>query len=252
MRSLRLLHFLVFVPLFVGCGLPDSYNLQPPVRQNLAGLVSNNFEFLNPDHSTDLGVSFQGFDLYYRFYAKDTDININAWDENDYHDPVTQLTTNGFLPICRAGDTPPSRVAPLIPVETSVRLQSFAVDVYIDFLPSGPGIPSSYYSYTPPLPVIPPPTPVTGEVRRNAQDPTSGYGYKSFAGNNVTLPGGTTARYPDNADMSTQLWAACGGTTGAAWAYIALYAMSYGLAGGTTPLWSAPVYLGFLYVQINY
>ncbi len=34
-------------------------------------------------------------------------------------------------------------------------------------------------------------------------------------------------------------------------AYLAVYALSYGLAGGTTPLWSAPVYLGFLSIQIN-
>jgi hypothetical protein len=228
------------MPLLAGCGLPDSYYLQPPLVQNLAGSVSTNFEFLNPDHSGDLSVSFQGFDLYYQFYASSTDININAYDAGDYHDAATQLTSKGFFPLCRVEDTPFSRQSPAVPVAIAVRTNSFPVDLFVNF--GTPPNVLSYYAYTPPSTLIT----VTDEVRRYAQDPNAGFGYKSFAANSYRII--TPPNYPDS-DINPQVWSDV--VNGSGFAYIAMYAMSYGLAGGTTPLWSTPVYLGFLYVQIN-
>ncbi len=78
--------------------------------------------------------------------------------------------------MCRVEDTPTNRNAPLIPVAAAVRFQSFPINVYINFPANAP---FSSYTYTPSSPA----TPVTDEIRRNAVDPTPGYGYKNFAGN---------------------------------------------------------------------
>ena len=241
MRSLRLLRFLLFIPLLAGCGLPDSYYLQQPNVQNVASTVSTSFEFFNPDHSNDLSVAFQGFDLYYQFYSNLQSINQNAYDATDINDPPHQLAAKGFFPICRgagtAQDSPPSRTSPTIIVDPAVRLESFPIDIFIN---SGT-FPNylSYSTYVPPSTG----TAVTDEIRRNAPDLTSGYGYKSFAGNSARII--NPPNYGSDNDMSAALFVACGGT-----AYLAMYAMSYGVASDG-PHWSIPVYLGYLQITIQ-
>lgn len=241
MRSLSFLRFLLFMPLLAGCGLPDTYFLAPP-GQIVATQTSTNFAFVNPDHSADLDVSFQGFDLYYRFYANSSEINVNAYDNTNYNDPVSQLLNNGFLPVCSVNDTsPPTRASPVIPVATSVRVDSFTVDAFFNY-PNAQN-PFSDYSYTPPSTG----TLVSVELRRDVADPNLGYGCKNFAPNSVRQ-----ANYGSSTDtdMSVPLFSNCVSANGG-FAYLAMYVMSYGLAGGTTPTWLTPVYLGYLYVQIN-
>jgi hypothetical protein len=227
------------MPLLAGCGLPDSFNIMPvPPIQNLATSVSNNFEFSNPSHADDLSVSFKGFDLYYQFYVNSADININAYDPLGLDDPVTQLTSKGFRPVCRASDSPPYRVAPLIPVDTTVRLNNFLVEVFINY-PSGTPSQKSTYTYTPPSTGVV----VAAEARRDVKDSSTGYS-KTFTQN-----AWYSNNYPD-LDLSAQMFADCQTKNGGN-AYLAMYVMSYGLGGGTTPIWSAAVYLGSLFVQIN-
>jgi hypothetical protein len=223
-----------------GCGLPDSYFLQPPtVVQPAAGLSS--FSFLNPDHSNDLGVTFTGFELYYRFYNLTDTININAYDPTNPADPTTQLASAGFLPVRTFQDTPSSQSIPVIPIGPAVAGSSFLVQVNITGSPATGSQPTGPANY------------IVGtagqvELRRNVVDPNHTYGYKNFLSNNYPSPSNTNTNYSSvDGDFSVVY----NGATSNQYAYIALYALSYGLINLTTPTRSTPKYLGYESVSIT-
>jgi hypothetical protein len=231
---------LAIVLLEAGCGLPDSYFLQPPtVAQPAAGLSS--FSFLNPDHSNDLGVTFTGFELYYKFYNITDTININAYDPTNPADPTTQLANAGFLPIRSFQDTPSSQSVPVIPVEPAVAGSSFLVQVNITGSPATGSQPTGPANYKVG-------TADQVELRRYMVDPSTAYGYKNFLSNNYPSPSNTNTNYsPTDSDFSVVY----NGAVSNQYAYIALYALSYGIINLTTPTRSTPTYLGYESVSIT-
>jgi hypothetical protein len=236
MHFLKVPVMLVVLLSLAGCGLPDSYFLQPPTAgAQAAGLLAQPFFFSNPDHTADFGVSFTGFELYYRFYNVGDTVNINAYDPTNPADPVTQLSNNGFLPVRSATDILSSQSIPLINVAVlGLTNTVFSVQVNITGSPAtGPG------------------TYVLGsnasvEIRRDMIDPYAGYGFKNFLSNSYLSPSGTpgTNYIPTDTDFGRI-------TTNPSTAWVALYAVSYGLVTLSTPTRSTPVYLGYSLIAIN-
>jgi hypothetical protein len=221
-----------------GCGLPDSYFLQPPTPGTLALGSTQPFVFSNPDHSNDFGVSFTGFELYYRFYNVGDTVNSAAYDPTNPADPVTQLTNNGFFPIRSSNDTATSQSIPLINVFVlGLTNAAFSVQVNITGSQTSPG-PGTYSLGGNPA----------VEIRRNVIDPFAGYGFKNFLSNNYPSPSGTPGSnyVPGDADFQKLIT-----TTTPNTAWVALYALSYGLITLSTPTRSTPVYLGYALVSIT-
>jgi hypothetical protein len=233
MRVVKLLVLLACAATLGGCGLPDQYYLQPPIAQATApGLY---FAFLNPDHiSGDSNVTFKGYELYYQFYADSISINSNAYDPNSTADVVSQLTSNKFLPVVSDIDSFPARSIPVVPVDAADIGTSFSVHVNINTV----GTTDSNFSFSP---VIVSPT---GNLRRNVKGTNFYLGfYKPFYSNS------TYSGNYDPFDLDCSLIAGTINSTGTV--YLAMYALSYGLQGISTPLRSIPVYLGYLQLQIN-
>jgi hypothetical protein len=229
---------LVVLLAVAGCGLPDSYFLQPPTPGTLAQGQTQPFIFSNPDHTNDFGVSFTGFELYYRFYNVGDTININAYDPTNPADPVTQLSNNGFLPIRSATDTQSSQSIPLINVlALGLTNATFSVQVNITGSQASPG-PGTYILGSNPA----------VEIRRNVIDPQLGYGFKNFLSNNYPSPIGTTGTNytATDADFNRLITTIIPSS-----AWVALYALSYGLITLSTPTRSTPVYLGYVLVNIT-
>jgi hypothetical protein len=236
MRFLKLCALLAIVFAETGCGLPDEYYLQPPV-QGTPG--TNYFVFSNPSHSADFAVTFTGFELFYKFYSVGDTININAYDPNNPSPPDVQLLNAGFLPITAGTDVPVNRLDPVIPVDTINAGFSFTIQVSIN--PTPGGNPVSSYSPSESASVT------STEIRRYVTDPTPSYGWKNFL-SNFYIYQSTTNYLPTDKDFNSTLLSTASNNGG--FVVMAMYALSYGLSGISTPTRSTPVYLGSLNVQV--
>jgi hypothetical protein len=235
MRVVKLLVFLACAATLGGCGLPDQYYLQPPISGGLVGGTGITFTFSNPDHlSGDSNVAFKGYELYYKFYP-DTNIEYNAYDPNNTADVVSQLTSKGFLPVASDQDQYPVRNVPAIPILPADIATNFTVNVNIRIdYPN-----ESNFSFNAPI------ASPTGYFRRDIQD-TSLYSlhYKPFFSNS-TYPGNYSL-LPLDADCTL----IASGISGFP-IYLAMYALSYGLQGISTPIRSIPVCMGYITLSIN-
>jgi len=218
MKTMRLLVLLGAVLLETGCGLPDTYFLQAPTVVTLApGGAPGQFIFSNPTHDAfhDINVNFTGDELYYKFYSNISLIEQNAYDSTNTQDPSVQLTAKGFFPIVAAADTVPNRLDPVIPI-------GGATTVTVTIATSGPS------TYTP--------SAGTGEIRRDipnsASDPTRYKDFTTVLGNYII----------GDADVASMNFA--GGLT----VYVAMYALSFGYTGASTPQRSVPTYLGYIMI----
>jgi hypothetical protein len=237
---------LCFGALLGGCGLPDQYYLAPPVVLSSATSTSNFFQFQNPDHSFDLNIVFKGFDLYYKFYADTSLIEANAYDSTSPLDAASQLKAKGFFELCARTDTPPNRNLPVVPINAAVRMDSFTVYVNINQPTVGTSFSTtssliSYYTYNPPSGSL-----VEAEIRRNMGDPLATGAYKTFLPNQWV---GNNYSSPPDTDIASPVLSAILSTGGNA--YLAMYAVSYGVIGVSTPSRSAAEYLGYIRTYIG-
>ncbi|MGA2479792.1 MAG: hypothetical protein ABSG63_13660 [Spirochaetia bacterium] len=240
MKGLKLILLLAATLVEAGCGLPDQYFIQSPILGTFAGGTGNQFNFLNPDHTKDLNITFKGYELYYQFYPQNATININPYDPNNTADVYTQLTTAGYKLMTSSADLYPNRTDPVIPIAVSDIGSSFSVTVQITTAVTPPAQAAQYTTTASTLGF--------GNLRRNVQDATIGApyypNYKDFQYNIAT---------PLNYAITDQ---DCGNilsfVTGSGnYVWIAVFAASYGLIGVSTPQRSVPIYLGYLTVQIN-
>lgn len=269
MRLFRLLALLGMVAGGAGCGLPDAYFLQPPAVNIQATPSDPTFRIVGTDRGSDTGADFQGYELYYKFYGGTGDATFNS-DATSFGtgSTNTDLIQAGFHRLClgpnNAGLTADTSAvfasAPLINIK-EIDLPNIELSYSVRIRLNDPGKPESpapnspslsYYVYAKPAPST---AVVYAEVRRfvTAQ---SGNECKSFAPNSVS--GVVNWDAPAFADIDLS------GTTGnAIWTqvvnnnsgniYVMVYALSYGLStasvGGVavnTPVYSSPVYLGYV------
>jgi hypothetical protein len=246
MRIVRLCVLLCIGALLGGCGLPDQYYLAPPLAITQATSTSNYFQFNNPDHSVDLNVVFKGFELYYKFYADASLVEGNAYDSTSPLDVSAQLKSKGFMELCAATDTQPTKSVPVVKINAAVRADSFTIYVNVNQPTSGTvtfSTPSgliSYYTYNPPSGSL-----VEAEVRRGMADPAAPGAWKTFLPNRVTLNNYFNTDTDISPQVLTQVLASGGN------AYLAMYAVSYGVIGVSTPSRSAAVYLGYVMTSIG-
>jgi len=221
MKTFLRLTLLGIVLFETGCGLPDTYYLQPPSVVTLAP-GPGYYQFSNPIHDPnhDINVNFTGDELYYKFYANISDIEVSAYDPSNTSDPSVQLTAKGFWPVCLGTDSPPTRTDPVIAIGTSLAQAGSTVTVML--LMNG----ASSYSI---------PSGPNGEVRRDVQNPLQPTIYKDFQ-TNAHVAGNYVL---GDVDMTAAL-------IGSSIVYIAMYALSFGYTGTSTPQRSVPVYLGYL------
>jgi hypothetical protein len=229
MGTLRRLALICAAVVQAGCGLPDTYFLQAPTVVTLATGTSNFFLFANPVHDLnhDINVNFTGNELYYKFYADFTAIDQNAYSSSSSSDASVQLTAKGFLALRLATDTPISHSVPQVPIGTSLAQAGSTVTVTING--TVPGLQSTYVVSSGP----------SGEVRRNVLDPvTLLNSYKTFL-NNTNSTGNYTPGPGGDADVSAI-------PVGTTQVYVAMYALSFGYTGTSTPQRSVPTYLGYV------
>jgi hypothetical protein len=168
----------------------------------------------------DINVTFTGNELYYKFYANISDITGNDYDSSNTSDPSVQLTAKGFFPLVAGTDSVPNRLDPVIPIGTSLAAAGSIVTVTLVTngistysIPSGPG----------------------GEVRRDVASVSSPTQYKDFQ-TDLTSPSNYVFSDADVASMPMT-----GGSV-----YVAMYALSFGYTGASTPQRSVPTYLGYI------
>jgi hypothetical protein len=242
MHALRLWLILLVVIAETGCGLPDQFYIASPSTVTLAGGTGNTFSFANPDHTSDsTTLNFKGFELYYKLYSTDNSSAITGQDynANNTSDVVTQLTNAGYLPVC-AGTDINTHASPLIPVAVADISSTFSVTVSVNQFPAG-AISTASYS------VIASGHQVNVEIRRNIID--NGFGssgqFKTFLPNSLTSS--DLSFVPADIDVSgiyTRVQQLGGN------AYLAMYALSYGVQGLSTPIRSTPLFLGYVFVNL--
>jgi hypothetical protein len=213
------------------CGLPDPFFLSPPTVPRVASALDYGFQLQTTDRSAE--PEFRGYELYYKIYADyssaQAEANLGGGDPG-----VSQLTAKGFLPVTRgpailpasggltADTTPDFRSAPLIPIATGDRSSAFTIT--ITFNPANLDPSWTAYSYT---------SPTTGAVEQEMDRYVAGIaGCKPF-----TFGQGNYA--PSDPDivkagpLSSPI-------------FVAMYVVSYGLQDLSTPIYSYPVYMGYL------
>ena len=231
MKKLRFALLVGAVMLEVGCGLPDSYFLQPPASTARASPTLSSFTFSNPAHDLnhDINVNFSGDELYYKLYSNSALVEVNAYDPSNSADASTQLTNKGFFPICLATDRVGTRTDPVIPIDSSTAAAGSSITVYIN-QPPGSGALSYYVLGSASVPFV--------RDAVNTNDPTK---YKTFQQNNQT---DGTAAGNGFAGVDTD-FAAIQANTFTQFIYVAWYAMSFGYTLTSTPVRSTAVYLGY-------
>jgi hypothetical protein len=210
--------------LAAGCGLPSPYYLSPPAAPSSS--ASPTTPLFSVTSTTDNSeAEFRGFELYYKCYLSEADIESNFGISSF----ESTLRSAGFLPVCSEDDTSPSgHIVPLVPIDAADRGKSFTITV--DFNTLGPGTYPATYHYT--RPDIG--TTVSKGVRRYVPDTA------------VTCKGFDFAEFlTTDADYS-RIGSSVppGGPF-----YIAIYALSYGVQDKATPIWSWPVYLGYVGIR---
>ncbi len=239
MRAHRLACLLAVSALLgTGCGLPDPYYLSPPVV-TVASTLDYKFQLQTTDRTAE--PEFRGYELYYKIYASDSaaqaEQNVGGTDPG-----VSALTAKGFMAATRGlAYQPPSgglaadasadtRTAPLLPIAPSDRSSSFTI--IINFNPAL-GVtyePTTNFSYT---------SPTTGAILqaidRHVNSTPSGCKPFTF---------GQGYYVQQDQDVSA-VWSSLGSAPGST-IYVAMYAVSYGLLDVSTPIYSYPVYMGYL------
>jgi hypothetical protein len=236
MRKFRILLLLAAVMLEVGCGLPDSFFLQPPISTQQASPISSSFAFANPVHDInhDINVNFTGDELFYKFYSNQSQVELNAYSSSDPTDPAQQLVNKGFNPVCLGTDPAGSRTDPVIAVSSSLSASGSTVTVSINQSPAQEG--SSYFVLA---------TNPQVEIRRNVADTGNLLGFYKVFQENVNTTS-NKSYLPGDADFSAIAAALPSGGQ----FYVAWYATSFGYTNTSTPSRSTAVYLG--YMSINY
>lgn len=232
MKKLRFLVLIAVMTLEVGCGLPDSYFLQPPAVLSIASITSSYFTFTNPvhDHNHDINVTYSGDELFYKFYADSSEVEVSAYDQSSSTDPSTQLIAKGFWPICLSTDPAGSRTEPPIP-ENGTASTGSTVTVTI----SSTG--ESSYVMDTNAPV---------NIRRDVANSSLPTQYKTFQSN--TNGGGLASGSGFlSADLDFATVASDSMFNGSTF-YVAWYAISYGLTNTSTPSRSAAVYMGYMVI----
>jgi hypothetical protein len=278
MRLFRLLTLLGVMVWWAGCGLPDSFYLVPPsVGLQSASQTAAEFDITGTSRDSDTGATFQGYELYYKFYGSTTDTTFNHdFTSFGTGSTYTDLVQAGFHRLClgttlfglTADTTYGSASAPLVnisvldPANTG---QSYLVRIRFNdstpvppaFLPTPQysGASLSYYLYAPPG--LSPSR--WEEVRRYANIPGT-TGCKLFASNILTsaiFPSDTANYDPINANNDPDLTgsgaaAYMAASAGSGYIIVMIYALSYGksIVDGT-PIYSSPVLLGYSGVQIS-
>ena len=228
-----------------GCGLPDSFYLSPPSAsqaQPLDGL----FTIQHTDRSSE--PDFRGYELYYKLYSSAppaADTNLGSTTGT-----VDLLTSNGFLTLCKGPVvTAPSgassqavsadvsvatRVAPLILIDPNDRNASFTVTINVN--PAGGTDAGTSYSYAAP----------SGSYQQEIDRHVTGS--IATVGVQRCMPFTYGQGYYQQTDPDiSAIWPVTGGTL-----YIAVYAVSYGLQNLSTPIYSYPVYMGYLTISGNF
>jgi hypothetical protein len=228
MKTFRCFLLACAVVFQAGCGLPDTYYLQPPSPVALAP-GPGYFQFTNPKHDTDsdINATFLGNELFYKFYPSNA-VDTNAYDSANPSDASVQLLAKGFFPVCLSSDQSPNRSVPLIEIDSGVAAAG-STTVTVNIQPTSASTATNY--------VLEADAPV--EIRRKAVQDNL-VNYKTFQDNN-TLPPDNYA--PNDSDIGQPLYQ----SFGASGIFIAMYAISYGeIIGNQTPVRSAAVYLGYL------
>lgn len=208
--------------LAAGCGLPSSYYLTPPATPTVFATP------LTPLFSVKSTVDnseseLRGFALYYKCYLNTGDIESN-FSESSFE---STLRSAGFFPVCSEDDTSPSEHSlPLFPIDSADRGKDFTITV--NFNSPDSGMYNALSSYTRPDTTIV----VSKGVRRYVPtDPVGScktFDFSEFLTADIDFSG-IAGGVPSNGPF-----------------YIAMYALSYGLQDISTPIWSWPVYLGYV------
>ena len=219
MRRMTLL-LLLLVLLTAGCGLPSPFYLTPTATPGPATETTPLFQIKSTSENSE--PEFRGFELYYKCYKTADDPIESNFGTSSFE---SDLRRAGFLPVCSEADVFASgRSAPLIYIDPTLPTDRGEVfNVTVDF--NSPA--NAKYEYT---------GPKTGTffsvgVRRSVSD---GVGrFKTFD------PVQFQSTDPDISRIWTQ--AKAEGSF-----YIAMYTLSYGRQDLGTPIWSSPVYLGYV------
>ncbi len=221
--------------LWAACGLPDPFYLSPPAVTTTGTLVYS-FQLTSTDRSAE--PDFRGFELYYKIYADPGSAAADAgWGGGDPGPSL--LIQKGFLAVCRGPSVQPAppgglsadtsadaRILPLIPIAPGDRSSSFPVQ--INFGPVT-GDTSTNFSYTSPSTG----QPVVQQIDRHV-NVSAGSGCKPFtfgAANYVST----------DPDISAVFSNIQGGII-----YVGVYVLSYGIQNLSTPIYSSPVFMGYL------
>lgn len=244
------------VLLACGCGLPSPYFLSPPGQSIQASPGNQVFTINRTTANVDqLGIQFLGFEMYYKFYA-DPSLIENNLSGNTNIDEYDLRNTYHFLPVCSQLDffslTPPADLhtnKPLLPVQSG---NTSTIFITITFSNSPNTQPVVLYNGAPlPAPGLSEPL----SIRRNVGD-TTGFQSSTYQQPKPFIQPSLGQPYPytidgtprGNPDPDVQLPWETVKTTGVA--YLAIYAMSYGMQS-FTPIFSSPVYLGYIQVNIS-
>lgn len=258
---------------WMGCGLPDSYFLQPPAVGIQASPGTPIFGITGTDRGSDTSATFKGYELYYKFFGSINDTTFNS-DSTSFGtgSTYTDLQQAGFHRLClgtshyglTADTSAGFASAPLIDIsqiDSGNIGDSYKVRIRLNDLgtPEPPAVaydpPNqiaslSYYVYEPPGG---PPATKWEEIRRFVTLPT-GAGCKPFASNSIagSLFSGNPANYDTSSDADlygTVLQDALASATHTI--LVMVYALSYGksIVDGT-PIYSSPVYLGYAEARI--
>jgi hypothetical protein len=249
MQGSKLVLALVAVVAITGCGLPDQYYLRPPNPGNQPLGSGNFFTFSNPDHTKDLNINFKGYELYYQFYAPTQTVNNNVYDPNNPASVDAQLRAAGFLPVTSGGtaadgslaDSYPNRTDPVIPVSFGDIGTPFSITVQVITSTSPTVQPAAQYIFSGALGL--------GFLLRDVSDSSVYIGkYKGFQSNSLLGPSSNNYILGD-ADCTNIGSNIVSSSAFSPYVYLAMYAVSYGLIGVSTPQRSSPTYLGYLTIN---
>lgn len=229
MRPRPILAPLLAALLAAGCGLPSSYYLTPPATPGsvpgTGSAVPGTPVFYIISTTDNSESEFRGFELYYKCYLNEGDIESNFGSSSFESD----LRSAGFLAVCPEGDfTPTSRTVPLFLIDDSDRGTDFVIT--IDFNPSGLGLYDAVCTFDPLIQA-------SKGVRRHVLDTATGVSCKTFD-------------FAEFLSTDADFLKIAGSVPANGPFYIAMYALSYGLQDISTPIWSYPVYLGYVGIHL--
>ncbi len=210
------------VLLLAGCGLPDPFYLNPPVV-SFASPLDNGFTMQNTDRSGE--PDFRGYELYYKLYSDSAaiaaDANLGAGTPG-----VDALVQKGFMALCRGPGSLPQdlsvegRSSPLILIAPPDR--SVAFQISIPFVPTTDS--GTKVTYTSPTYAS-----FSQELDRHVNGISRCKPFRFGAGNYLSSDQDIMPVWPPGSTL-----------------YIAMYVVSYGLQNLSTPIYSYPVYMGYL------